>query len=160
MIWQIYFENLMSVTPKKMGIRPPKPHFSQVLGAKCPFFHDWLSLFCFLMDFLFDLPFAMWWWMGMAGEKISIWQKKLDKNRLFGVKCLFCKKWPSIILTMSDGLMNRDSLDMTYGGGTLKRSGSPMRSQGLRESAAWIVKIYFMGAHDIQGFASEVAHGK
>ena len=58
--------------------------------------------------------------------------------------------------------MNRDSLDMTYGGarGTLKRSGSPTRSQGLQESAAWIVKIYFMGAHNIQGFASEVAHGK
>ena len=46
---------------------------------------------------------------------------------------IFLKACHSIISFMSNGLMNRDRLDMTYQGGprgTLKESGSPMRSQG------------------------------
>ena len=55
---------------------------------------------------------------------------------------------------MSNGLMNRDRLDMTYRGGGLEGVREPYEESGVTGESCMNGKEYYMGAHNIQGIAS------
>ena len=67
---------------------------------------------------------------------------------------IFLKACHSIISLMSNGLMNRDRLDMTYQGGGLEGVREPYEESGVTGESCMNGKEYYMGAHNIQGIAS------